>query len=77
MKVQVEKRIGNGTLSFETGFLAKQAAACVIARYGDTVVLNAVATGKPRQGIDFFSADVRLPRADFCSGKVPRRVSET
>ncbi len=71
VKVQVEKRIGNGTLSFETGFLAKQAAACVIARYGDTVVLNAVATGKPRQGIDFFPLMCDYRERTSAAGKFP------
>jgi polyribonucleotide nucleotidyltransferase len=28
-KIRVEKQIGDGVLSFETGWLAKQAAACV------------------------------------------------
>jgi polyribonucleotide nucleotidyltransferase len=62
-KIRVEKKIGNGVLSFETGQLAKQAAACVIVQYGETVVITAVASGSPRPGIDFFPADLRLSRA--------------
>lgn len=54
MKIRVEKKIGQRTLSFETGQLGKQAAGCVIAQYGDTTVLTAAATGTPRPGIDFF-----------------------
>lgn len=42
MKIRVEKQIGDLVLSFEIGQLAKQATACVIAQYGDTIVLNAV-----------------------------------
>ena len=42
MKVRVEKQIGKGTLSFETGQLGKQAGATVLVQYGETVVLNAV-----------------------------------
>ncbi|WP_164100925.1 polyribonucleotide nucleotidyltransferase [Candidatus Laterigemmans baculatus] len=54
MKIRVEKKIGQRTLSFETGQLGKQAAACVIVQYGDTTVLTAAASGTPRPGIDFF-----------------------
>ena len=50
MKVRVEKQIGKSVLSFETGLLAKQAAAAVVAQYADTVVLCAVATGPARPG---------------------------
>ena len=39
-KVRVEREIGGQTFSLETGFIAKQAGACVIAQYGDTVVLK-------------------------------------
>ena len=46
-KIRVERQIGNYTLSFETGFLAKQAAGAVLVQYGDTVVLTAAATGPP------------------------------
>jgi len=53
-KIRLEKQIGEGTLSFETGVMAKQADCCVVARYNDTVVLNAVVSGEPRAGLDFF-----------------------
>ena len=48
MKVRVEKQIGSGILSFETGFLAKQAHAAVLAQYGETVVMNAATSGPAR-----------------------------
>ena len=54
MKIRVEKQIGDSVLSFEIGQLAKQATACVIAQYGDTIVLNAATTGPSRPGTDFF-----------------------
>ena len=54
MKVKVEKKIGDSVMSFETGYLAKQAAAAVLIQYNDTVVLSTAATGTPRPGIDFF-----------------------
>jgi len=58
VKVRVEKEIGGQVLSFETGQLAKQAGAAVMAQYGETTVLNAVTTGSPRPGIDFFPVDM-------------------
>lgn len=54
MKIRVEKKIGERVLSFETGQLGKQAAACVLVQFGDTVVLTAAATGASRPGTDFF-----------------------
>ncbi len=71
MKVRVEKKIGKSVLSFETGFLAKQAAASVVSQYGDTVVINAVATGPPRVGIDFFPLTCDYRERTSAAGKFP------
>ena len=71
MKVKVEKQIGKGVLSFETGQIAKQAAACVMARYNDTVVLNAVATGASRPGQDFFPLTCDYRERTCAAGKFP------
>lgn len=71
MKVKVEKQIGKGVLSLEAGQLAKQAAACVLARYNDTVVLNAVATGSPRPGQDFFPLTCDYRERTSAAGKFP------
>ncbi|MEC9093050.1 MAG: polyribonucleotide nucleotidyltransferase, partial [Planctomycetota bacterium] len=69
--VKVEKKIGNGVLSFETGQLAKQAAACVLARYNDTVVINAVASGSARPGQDFFPLTCDYRERTCAAGKFP------
>ena len=46
-------------LTLETGELAGLANGSVLVRYGDTVVLvNATASSKPREGIDFFPLSV-------------------
>ncbi|MCO6459468.1 MAG: polyribonucleotide nucleotidyltransferase, partial [Pirellulaceae bacterium] len=71
MKVRVEKQIGKGTLSFETGWLAKQAAGTVIAQYGETLVLNAVTSGPPRPGIDFFPLTCDYRERTSAAGKFP------
>ena len=70
-KFKVEKKIGKGIFSIETGPLAKQAAGCVTVQYGDTVVLSAVATGKPRPGIDFFPLMCDYRERTAAAGKFP------
>lgn len=71
MKVRVEKQIGNHTFSFETGYLAKQAAAAVLCQYGDTVVMNAAASGPGRPGIDFFPLTCDYRERTAAAGKFP------
>ncbi|WP_153557774.1 polyribonucleotide nucleotidyltransferase [Roseimaritima sediminicola] len=71
MKIRVEKKIGRNTLSFETGQLAKQAAASVLVQYGETVVLSAVATGPPRPGLDFFPLMCDYRERYAAAGKFP------
>ena len=71
MKVRVEKQIGNSVLSFETGQLAKQADAAILAQYGETVVLNAVTSGAPRLGIDFFPLTCDYRERYAAAGKFP------
>ncbi|NOZ41166.1 MAG: polyribonucleotide nucleotidyltransferase [Planctomycetes bacterium] len=70
-KIKVEKKIGKGTFSYETGMFAKQAAGCVTVQYGDTVVLSAAATGKPRPGIDFFPLMCDYRERTAAAGKFP------
>lgn len=71
MKVRVEKQIGNESLVFETGQLAKQASAAVVCTYGETVVLNAVTSGSPRAGIDFFPLTCDYRERTSAAGKFP------
>ncbi len=71
MKVRVEKQIGRHVLSFETGQLAKQATACVLCQYGDTVVLSAVASAAPRPGTDFFPLTCDYRERFAAAGKFP------
>ena len=71
LKVRVEKQVGAQTLSLETGFYAKQAAASVIVQYGDTVVLDAVTTGPPRLSGDFFPLTCDYRERTAAAGKFP------
>ncbi|MCP4590546.1 MAG: polyribonucleotide nucleotidyltransferase [bacterium] len=70
-KTCVEREIGGRTLRMETGYLAKQAAGSVLVTYGETVVLVAVVTGKPREGIDFFPMTVDYREKVYAAGKFP------
>ena len=70
-KIRVERKIGDQVLSFETGILAKQAEACVMVQYGETVVLNAVASGPARPGTDFFPLTCDYRERTSAAGKFP------
>jgi polyribonucleotide nucleotidyltransferase len=71
VKIRVEKQIGDQVLSLETGQLAKQAAASILAQYGDTAVLTAVATGPGRPGTDFFPLTCDYRERMAAAGKFP------
>ncbi len=71
MVIRVERKIGSGVLSLETGQLAKQAGAAVLCQYNDTVVLNTVVSGTPRPGIDFFPLTCDYRERSAASGKFP------
>ncbi len=67
----VEREIAGRTLRIETGKVARQAAGAVVVSYGDTVVLAAVVTGSPREGIDFFPLTVDYRERTYAAGKFP------
>ena len=70
-QISVERQIGNGTLKFETGLLAKQAAGAVLCSYGETVTLCAVASGPPRAGLDYFPLTCDYRERHSAAGKFP------
>ncbi|NLL83136.1 MAG: polyribonucleotide nucleotidyltransferase [Lentisphaerae bacterium] len=68
----VSAAIGNGTLTIETGLMARQAAGAVSVRLGDTIVFCAVTnTDKPREGIDFFPLQVEYREKYYAVGRFP------
>ena len=71
VKVRVEKQIGKHILSMETGLLARQAGGAVVTQYGGTVVLSAVTSGEPRQGIDFFPLMCDYRERGAAVGRLP------
>lgn len=59
-------------LEIEIGKLAQQANGSALLRYGNTVVLTtAVASDKPREGIDFFPLSVDFEEKQYSVGKIP------
>jgi polyribonucleotide nucleotidyltransferase len=69
-RVQIEW--GGRQLSLETGRLARQADAAVLAQYGETSVLATVVAEKSvRPGIDFFPLTVNYQEKTYAAGKIP------
>jgi len=67
-----ELTIGQNTLRFETGKLAKQAGGSVVVRYGDSVVIvTACRSANAREGIDFLPLTVDYREYTYASGRIP------
>jgi len=64
---------GSGTLTLETGRLARQAHGAVLAQWGDTIVLSAVvvADKPPEKSQDFFPLTVDYREKFYASGRIP------
>ncbi|HPT67832.1 MAG TPA: polyribonucleotide nucleotidyltransferase [Bacillota bacterium] len=64
--------LGGRPLIVETGKMAKQANGSVFLKYGDTAVLViAVVSAQPREGIDFFPLLVDYEERLYAVGKIP------
>jgi polyribonucleotide nucleotidyltransferase len=60
------------TLKFETGRIARQASAAVMAQYGETTVLaTVVAEREAKPGQDFFPLTVNYQERTYAAGKIP------
>ena len=69
---RVEIEWAGRKLSLETGRMARQADAAVLAQYGETSVLATVVAEKEgRPGIDFFPLTVNYQEKTFAAGKIP------
>jgi len=67
-----ELALSHGTLSLETGKLAKQAGGAVIVRFGDSVVIvTACRAPSLREGIDFLPLTVDYREYTYASGRIP------
>ena len=71
-QASVTVAVGEESITFETGKLAKQADGAVVVRAGDTMVL-ATAVGRPeaREGADFFPLTVDVEERMYAAGKIP------
>jgi polyribonucleotide nucleotidyltransferase len=69
---RVEIEWGGRKLKLETGQMARQADAAVVATYGETSVLATVVAAKsPKPGIDFFPLTVNYQERTYAAGKIP------
>ncbi|MBI5167353.1 MAG: polyribonucleotide nucleotidyltransferase [candidate division NC10 bacterium] len=69
---QVKLEIEGKELTIEAGRVARAADGAVLVRYGDTVVLvTAVASKQPREGVDFFPLTVDYQEKAYAAGKIP------
>ncbi len=67
---RVSADVGESTISFETGKLAKQASGAVVVRSGDTMVLNTATIGGLRD-VDFLPLTVDVEERMYAAGKIP------
>ncbi len=67
---RVSVDVGDSTISFETGKLAKQAGGAVVTSCGDTLVLNTATIGGLRD-VDFLPLTVDVEERMYAAGKIP------
>ncbi len=70
-EIKFQTELAGHKLILETGKLAKQANAAVLARYGDTVVLATVTASKDAKSLDFFPLTVNYEERLYAVGKIP------
>jgi polyribonucleotide nucleotidyltransferase len=66
-----EVYIASEPFIFESGRIAKQANAAVWARWGDSIVLVTVCSGKAREGMSFFPLTCEYIEKTYAAGKIP------
>jgi polyribonucleotide nucleotidyltransferase len=68
---RAEVTVGDRTISFETGRLAKQASGAVVVRSGDTMVLVTAVVAATERNVDFFPLTVDVEAGMYAAGKIP------
>src|SRR5437016_80372 len=68
---QVSVEIGGRALILETGKIAKQANGAIVARYGDTVILNTACMANKPNDRDFLPLTVDYRENTYSAGKIP------
>ncbi len=72
MVERFKTKLGSETLIIETGRMARQAdGACVVQLGGTAVLVTAVSSEEPREGIDFFPLTVEYQEKTYAAGKIP------
>ncbi|MDD5136319.1 MAG: polyribonucleotide nucleotidyltransferase [Candidatus Omnitrophica bacterium] len=72
MAKKFEAKLGENTITIETGRMAKQADGAVAIQLGGTVVLStAVCSKQARQDIDFFPLTCEYQEKTYAAGKIP------
>ncbi|MBI4974490.1 MAG: polyribonucleotide nucleotidyltransferase, partial [Candidatus Omnitrophica bacterium] len=67
-----EAKLGSGSVIIETGKMAKQAdGACTVQLGGTVVLITAVCSEEPREGVDFFPLTVEYQEKTYAAGKIP------
>jgi polyribonucleotide nucleotidyltransferase len=65
-------KVGDKDLIVESGKVAKQADGSVVVTYGETVLLvAAVSSQTPREGMDFFPLTVEYRESTYAAGRIP------
>src|SRR5438128_1934306 len=68
---QVSVEVGGRALILETGKMAKQANGAIVAKYGDTVVLNTAVMANKPDDRDFLPLTVDYREYTYSAGKIP------
>jgi polyribonucleotide nucleotidyltransferase len=68
---QASVEVGGRTLILETGKIAKQANGAIVARYGDTVILNTACMAPKPNDKDFLPLTVDYRENTYSAGKIP------
>ncbi len=72
MIIRESVKVGDRTITLETGRIAKQASGAVLVSSGETVVLvTATGSQEPRPGISFLPLTVDYVEKTYAAGKVP------
>jgi polyribonucleotide nucleotidyltransferase len=72
MIIRESVKVGDSTVTLETGRIARQAQGAVLVSCGETVVLvTACGTREPRPGIDFLPLSVDYVEKTYAAGKIP------
>ncbi len=72
MSTKYTVEVGGRDLSFEVGKMAGQASGAVLVRYGESAVLvTAVMSDRPREGIDFLPLTCDYLEMAYAAGRIP------